>query len=341
MRSIALFAVFAGSALISSGCNSSQYEADGAKSQELLNVSYDPTRELWKALNKEFIADYKKQTGVTLEIKQSHAGSSSQARSVIEGLDADVVTLAMPPDTEAIAKAGLIKEGWQERLPNGALPYSSTIVFVVRKGNPKAVKDWPDLVRDDVAVITPSPKTSGNGKLSFLAGWGSVVLRGGSEKDATDYVGKLYQHVPVLDSGARAATTTFAQKKIGDVHLTWENEAFFEVKEAGGELEIVYPQISIRAEPRVALVDVNVDRKKTRDAAEAYLKFLYTPEAQEIIAQNFYRPFKPEILHKHSESFRSVELFTIQQIAGDWAAAEARFFADGGVFDQIYSAPKQ
>ncbi len=340
MRSIALIAVFAAGALALSGCNARQ-EADGATSQELLNVSYDPTRELWKALNKEFIADYKKQTGVTLDMKQSHAGSSSQARSVIEGLDADVVTLAMPPDTEAIAKAGLIKQGWQERLPNGSLPYSSTIVFVVRKGNPKVVKDWPDLVREDVAVITPSPKTSGNGKLSFLAGWGSIVLRGGSEKDATDYIGKLYQHVPVLDSGARAATTTFAQKKIGDVHLTWENEAFFEVKEAGGELEIVYPQISIRAEPRVAVVDANVDRKKTRAAAEAYLKFLYTPEAQEIIASNYYRPFKPEILHKHSESFQSVELFTIQQIANDWAAAESRFFADGGVFDQIYSAPKQ
>jgi sulfate transport system substrate-binding protein len=339
MRSIGWLTVVT-SVLLVSGCNA-RPQSDGSTSQELLNVSYDPTRELWKALNKEFIADYKKQTGVALEIKQSHGGSSSQARSVIEGLEADVVTLAMPPDTEAIAKAGLIKEGWQERLPNGSLPYSSTIVFVVRKGNPKGIKDWPDLVREDVSVITPSPKTSGNGKLSFLAGWGSIVVPGGSEKDATDYVAKLYQHVPVLDSGARAATTTFAQKKIGDVHLTWENEAFFEVQEAGGELEIVYPKISIRAEPRVAVVDANVDRKKTRAAAEAYLKFLYTPEAQEIIAQNYYRPFKPEILHKHSKSFQSVELFTIQQIANDWAAAEARFFAEGGVFDQIYSAPKQ
>jgi sulfate/thiosulfate-binding protein len=341
MKTIALLALVAGGALVLSGCNSSQEEADAATSQELLNVSYDPTRELWKALNKAFIADYKKQTGVSLDIRQSHAGSSSQARSVVEGLEADVVTLAMPPDTEAIAKAGLIQEGWQERLPNGSLPYSSTIVFVVRKDNPKAIKDWADLVRDDVSVITPSPKTSGNGKLSFLAAWGSVVLRDGSESDATQFVSKLYQHVPVLDSGARAATTTFAQKKIGDVHLTWENEAFFEVKEAGGELEIVYPSISIRAEPRVAVVDANVDRKKTRAAAEAYLKFLYTPAAQEIIAQNYYRPYKPEILHKHSESFQSVELFTIQQIANDWAAAEARFFADGGVFDQIYSGPKQ
>ena len=277
MRTYALLAVLALATLFLSGCTSSHGD-DGAASQELLNVSYDPTRELWKALNKEFIADYKKQTGVSLDIRQSHAGSSSQARSVVEGLDADVVTLAMPTDTEAIAKAGLIKEGWQERLPNGSLPYSSTIVFVVRKGNPKQVKDWSDLVRDDVTVVTPSAKTSGNGKLSFLAAWGSVVLRGGSESDATQFVRQLYQHVPVLDSGACAATTTFAQKKIGDVHLTWENEAFFEMKEAGGELEIVYPPLSIRAEPRVAVVDANVDRKKTRAAAEAYLEFLYTPK---------------------------------------------------------------
>jgi sulfate/thiosulfate transport system substrate-binding protein len=324
------------------GCNSSAGSPDrGAESHELLNVSYDPTRELWKSLNKQFIADYKKQTGVELNIMQSHGGSSSQARSVIEGLDADVVTLAMWSDTDAIAKAGLIKEGWQERLPNGSLPYSSTIVFVVRKGNPKGIKDWQDLVREGVEIVTPSAKTSGNGKLSFLSAWGSVVLRGGSEKDATEFVTKLYQHVPVLDSGARAATTTFAQKKIGDVHLTWENEANFEVREAGGELEIVYPGLSIRAEPRVAVVDANVDRKKTRSAAEAYLKFLYTPEAQEIIAENFYRPYKPEILRKHSQSFQSVELFDIQQIAPDWNSAESRFFADGGVFDQIYGPTKK
>jgi sulfate transport system substrate-binding protein len=317
------------------GCDRSANNEDG---HQLLNVSYDPTRELWRALNKAFVADYQKQTGVELKIEQSHGGSSSQARSVIEGLDADVVTLALWTDTEAIAKAGLINEGWQERLPNGSLPYSSTIVFVVRKGNPKGIKEWSDLVREGVEVITPSAKTSGNGKLSFLAAWGSVVLRGGSDQDATDYVTKLYQHVPVLDSGARAATTTFAQRKIGDVHLTWENEAYFEVRESGGELEIVYPPVSIRAEPRVAVVDANVDKKKTRAAAEAYLKFLYTPEAQEIIAQNFYRPYKPEVLRKYSESFRSVELFTIQQIASDWSAAEARFFAEGGVFDQVYSS---
>ncbi len=337
-RFLSLTALVVSAALALPGCNSSKAETDGEGSRELLNVSYDPTRELWKALNQEFIADFKQKTGVELEIQQSHGGSSSQARAVIDGLEADVVTFAMWADTNAISKAGLIKEGWQERLPNGALPYSSTIVFVVRKGNPKQIHDWKDLIGEGVEVITPSAKTSGNGKLSFLAAWGSVVLRDGSEKDATEFVTKLYSHVPVLDSGARGATTTFAQKKIGDVQLTWENEAHLEVRESKGELEIVYPPISIRAEPRVAVVDANVDRKKTRAAAEAYLQFLFTPAAQEIIAENFYRPIKPEILHKHSESFQSVELFPIQSIAKDWDEAEARFFADGGIFDQIYSS---
>ncbi len=343
MRRIYSLAVLIASAgLFLPACNTSQAEADReTASRELLNVSYDPTRELWKSLNKQFIADYKKKTGVQLDIKQSHGGSSSQARNVIDGLEADVVTLALWSDTNAIAKAGLIHEGWQTRLPNGALPYSSTIVFVVRKGNPKQIKDWPDLVREGVAVITPSAKTSGNGKLSFLSAWGSIVLRGGSEKEATDYVTKLYAHVPVLDSGARAATATFAQKKIGDVHLTWENEAYFEVREAKGELEIVYPPISIRAEPRVAVVDKNVDRKNTRAAAEAYLQFLYTPEAQEIIAEHYYRPYKPEILRKHSQSFQPVELFTIQQIAANWDEAETRFFSEGGIFDQIYGSQQK
>ncbi len=323
------------------GCNSSRAEADREAAHELLNVSYDPTRELWKSLNQQFVADYRQQTGVELTIKQSHGGSSSQARAVIDGLEADVVTLALWSDTNAIAKAGLIHQGWQERLPNGSLPYSSTIVFVVRKGNPKGIRDWPDLIRDGVEVITPSAKTSGNGKLSFLAAWGSVVLRNGSEHEATEFVTNLYQHVPVLDSGARAATTTFAQKHIGDVHLTWENEAYFEVREARGELEIVYPEISIRAEPRVAVVDANVDRRKTRAAAEAYLKFLYTPAAQEIIAQNYYRPYKPEVLRKYSEAFQPIALFDIQKIAADWDEADARFFGEGGLFDRIYIPVRQ
>ncbi len=260
---------------------------------------------------------------------------------MIDGLDADVVTLAMFSDTNAIAKAGLIEKGWQDRLPNSSLPYSSTIVFVVRKGNPRHIKDWPDLVQPDVQVITPSPKTSGNGKLSFLAAWGSVILRGGSESDASRFVAQLYGHVPVLDSGARAATTTFAQKQIGDVHLTWENEAYFEVKESGDQLEIVYPPVSIRAEPRVAVVDANVDRKGTREAAEAYLQFLYTPEGQEIIAQHYYRPFDADVLAQHADAFRPIELFAIQKIADSWDDADNRFFADGAVFDQIYDASKE
>jgi sulfate transport system substrate-binding protein len=310
---------------------------DSKPAVKLTNVSYDPTRELWRALNKSFAESYAKETGTKVEIDQSHGGSGSQARAVIDGLDADVVTLAMYTDTDAIAKAGLIKEGWQERLPNGALPYFSTIVFVVRKGNPKGIKEWADLVREDVSVITPSPKTSGNGKLSLLAAWGSVVLKGGTEDQAKEFVTKLYKQVPVLDSGARGSTTTFAQKGIGDVHLTWENEAFLEVKESGDQLEIVYPSISIKAEPRVAVVDKNVDHKNTRAAAEAYLKYLYTPEAQEIIAQEHYRPSNPEALRKHSKDFAPIELFTIQQIANGWDDAQEKFFADGAVFDQIYA----
>lgn len=233
---------------------------------ELLNVSYDPTRELWRDINATFIPIYEKETGSKLSIKQSHGASSTQARSVIDGLEADVVTIASIIDTDAIARKGLINEGWVDLLPNRSLPYYSTIVFVVRKGNPKGIQDWPDLVKPGVEIITPNPKTSGNGYLSFFCAWGSVLLRGGSREDAVDYVTKLYRQVPVLDSGARGATTTFVQKKIGDVHLAWENEAHLEVREAKGELELVYPPISIRAEPHVAVVDANVDRKGADDS---------------------------------------------------------------------------
>ena len=310
--------------------------ADAPKTLELTNVSYDPTRELWKAINEKFIPEYEKTTGVKLSIKQSHAGSSSQARSVVEGLEADVVTLAVWGDTEAVRKAGLIKEGWAERLPNNSLPYYGTIVFVVRKGNPRNVKDWPDLVKGDIEVITPTPKTSGNGKLSFLAAWGSVTRRGGSESQAEEFVTKLYQHVPVLDTGARGATITFSQKQIGDVHLTWENEAHLEVAESKGALQIVYPPISILAEPRVAVVDTVVDRRKTRKAAEAYLNWLYTDEAQHIIASNYYRPSNAEILKAHSKTFPDIKLFTIKDIAKGWDEADKRFFAEDGVFDNIF-----
>lgn len=343
------FATLALLAALTAGCNGAngspntsgdKPHAVGGKSIELLNVSYDPTRELWKELNAAFAAEYQKSSGNTVTIKQSHGGSGSQARAVIDGLDADVVTLALWNDVDAIRKAGLIDAGWEKKLPHDALPYLSTIVFVVRKGNPKQVKDWQDLVRADVQVITPSPKTSGNGKLSFLAAWGSVVLNGGKEEDAVKFVTELYRHVPVLDSGARGATTTFAQKGIGDVHLTWENEAILEVQEAAGALEIVYPSLSIQAEPPVAVVSGNVKRKGTADVADAYLKFLYTPAGQEIIAKNFYRPTDSAVLSKHAQRFPNVKLFKIGEIAQGWDDAQKKFFAEGGVFDRIYQPAK-
>jgi sulfate transport system substrate-binding protein len=305
---------------------------------ELLNVSYDPTRELWRDVNNRFIPQYETQTGVQLTIKQSHGGSGTQARAVIDGLEADVVTLALWSDTDAIRQKGLLAEGWDRRLPNGSLPYVSTIVFVVRKGNPKQVHDWPDLVRSGVSVITPNPKTSGNGKLSLLAAWGAVLHKGGSEQEAREYIIKLYRQVPVLDTGARGATSTFAQKQIGDVHLTWENEALLEVQESDGALELVYPSASIRAEPYVAVVDANVERKGTRDAAEAYLKFLYTDEGQEILAKHFYRPINPDVLRKHASSFPAIDLFRVTLVARDWGDAQEKYFSEGGVFDQIYKS---
>lgn len=323
-----------------SGGGAASGSASGGKSFELLNVSYDPTRELWRDLNAAFGEQYQKDSGNTVSIKQSHGGSGSQARSVIDGLEADVVTLAMWNDTDAIRGKGLIKDGWEERLPNRSLPYTSTIVFVVRKGNPKGIKDWADLVKGDVQVITPNPKTSGNGKLSFLAAWGTVLLNGGNEGAAKEFVTKLYKNVPVLDTGARGSTTTFAQKGIGDVHLTWENEAQLEIKEAGGDLEIVFPKQSILAEPHVAVVDSNVDRKQTREAAESYLKFLYTDAGQEIIAKHYYRPSNAEVLAKHASTFPAIDLFPITKVAASWDDAQKKFFAEGGVFDAIYQPGK-
>jgi sulfate transport system substrate-binding protein len=311
-----------------------------AQAVELLNVSYDPTRELWREINEKFIASYSKEAGVALTIKQSHGGSSTQARAVIDGLDADVVTLASFLDTDAISKKGLINPGWIDELPNRSLPYTSTIVFVVRKGNPKGVKDWPDLAKEGIAVVTPNPKTSGNGYLSFFSAWGSVVLRGGSKEDATKFVTSLYKHVPVLDSGARGSTTTFVQKEIGDVHLAWENEAHLEVKEAKGALELVYPPISIRAEPHVAVVDANVDRKKTRAAAEAYLKYMYTDEAQDIVAKHHYRPTTDAAVKRHAAEFPELKMFPVTDIAKDFADAHKQFIAEGGVFDTIYKPKK-
>ena len=336
------------------GCNKASSEATStaaapasaapaekpAEAIELLNVSYDPTRELWREINEKFTASYAKEANVKLTIKQSHGGSSTQARAVIDGLEADVVTLASFLDTDAISKKGLINPGWIDKLPNRSLPYTSTIVFVVRKGNPKKIKDWPDLAKEGVEVITPNPKTSGNGYLSFFSAWGSVVLRGGTKEDATKFVTALYKHVPVLDSGARGATTTFVQKQIGDVHLAWENEAHLEAKEAKGELELVYPPISIRAEPHVAVVDGNVDRKKTRAAAEAYLKYMYTDEAQDIVAKHHYRPTTEGALKRHAAEFPEIKMFPVTDIAADFPDAHKQFIAEGGVFDTIYKPKK-
>lgn len=333
-RSLTLFFAL----LLLAGCSGpSPEKAAGAPARlELLNVSYDPTRELWRDLNDAFIPQYKAETGVDLEIKQSHAASGSQARAIIDGLEADVATLSLWPDTDALRKQGLLREGWDEGLPNRSLPYTSTVVFVVRKGNPKGIKDWSDLVQPGIEIITPNPKTSGNGRLSLLAAWGSVVLRDGSEADARELLRKLYLQVPVLDTGARGATTTFAQKGIGDVHLAMESEAYLEVQESKGAVEIVYPSISILHEPHMTVVDKVVDQKGTRDAAEAYLKFLYTPAGQEIIAKHFFRPTDPEILAKHAGQFPTIELFPLSKISGSWDEAQKTFFAEGGIFDQIY-----
>jgi sulfate transport system substrate-binding protein len=311
-----------------------------AAALELLNVSYDPTRELYRAVNDAFVPAYKAKTGIDLSIKQSHGGSGTQARAVIDGLEADVVTLAMWPDSNAIAKAGLMPLGWEKSLPNDSLPYTSTIVLVVRKGNPKGIKDWPDIVKPGVEIVTPNPKTSGNGKLSFLAAWGAVTQRGGSDAEALAFVKKLYEQTPVLDLGARAATTTFVHKKIGDVHLAWENEARLEVEEAGGAVEIVYPPISVDAEPHVAVVTKNAERKGTLDAAKAYLEFLYTPEGQEIIAKHFYRPTDATILAKYRSQFPDLTLFKVTAVAKSWDDAYAKYFGDGGLFDSFYKPKK-
>ena len=307
-----------------------------ADSLELLNVSYDPTRELYRAINTAFAKKYAAEAGTDLTIRQSHGGSGTQARAVIDGLEADVITLAMWPDTNAVAKSGLLPLDWEKSLPNNSLPYTSTIVFVVRKGNPKNIKDWPDIIKPGVQIVTPNPKTSGNGKLAFLAAWGAVTQRGGSEKDALDFVKKLYEQTPVLDLGARAATTTFVQKRIGDVHLAWENEAHLEVEEAKGSVELVYPPISFLAEPHVAVVTKNAERKGTLATATAYLEFLYTPEAQEIIAQNFYRPIDPAVLARHRATFPDLQLFTVTAVAKSWDDATAKYFGDGGLFDSFY-----
>lgn len=303
----------------------------------LLNVSYDPTRELYVEFNKAFANAYQKETGKSVEIKQSHGGSGSQARAVIDGLQADVVTLALAYDIDAIAGKGLTAADWQKRLPQNSSPYTSTIVFLVRKGNPKGIKDWDDLLKPGVAVITPNPKTSGGARWNYLAAWGFAQKKYGSVDKAKDFIGKLYQQVPVLDTGARGATVTFVERGVGDVLLAWENEAYLALKEFGPEkFEIVAPPLSILAEPPVTIVDKVADKKGTRNAADAYLQYWYTKEGQEIAARNFYRPRDPEIAKKYENSFAKVELFTIDEFFGGWTKAQKEHFADGGVFDQIY-----
>ncbi|MGP9813469.1 sulfate ABC transporter substrate-binding protein [Rhodopseudomonas sp. NSM] len=303
----------------------------------LLNVSYDPTRELYAEFNKAFIASYKQEAGKTVQIKQSHGGSGSQARSVIDGLQADVVTIALAYDIDAIANTGLLAKDWQKRLPDNASPYTSTIVFLVRKGNPKGIRDWDDLIKSGVSVVTPNPKTSGGARWNYLAAWGYALKTYGSDDKAREFVGNIYKNVPVLDTGARGATMTFVQRGVGDVLLAWENEAFLAVKEFGKDkFEIVAPSLSILAEPPIAVVDSVVDKKGTRVVADAYLKYWYTPEGQEIAARNFYRPRDPEVAKKHADSFAKVELFTIDETFGGWTRAQAEHFAEGGVFDKIY-----
>ncbi len=306
----------------------------------LLNVSYDPTRELYQDFNKAFAAHWKSKSGEDLKIKQSHGGSGKQARAVIDGLQADVVTLALAYDIDEIAQRGLIAKDWQKRLPHSSTPYSSTIVFLVRKGNPKGIKDWGDLVRPGLSVITPNPKTSGGARWNHLAAWGySIKQPGGNEKSAQEFLSKMYKNVPVLDSGARGSTTTFIERGIGDVLLTWENEALLAIKELGPEkVEIVVPSVSVLAEPPVAVVDKVVDRRGTRKQAEAYLQYLYTEEGQEIAAQNYYRPTNEKVAKKYAAQFPKVKLLTIDDIAGGWTKAQRTHFADGGVFDQIYQS---
>ena len=307
----------------------------------LLNVSYDPTRELFQDFNLAFAKYWKAKTGQDVTIQQSHGGSSKQARAVIDGLDADVVTLALAYDIDAIAdKAKLLPENWQSRLPNNSSPYTSTIIFLVRKGNPKKIKDWDDLVRPGVSVITPNPKTSGGARWNYLAAWGYALRKsGGDETKARAFITKLFGNVPVLDSGARGSTTTFVERGMGDVLIAWENEVLLGANDLGKDkFEIVVPSISILCEPVVAVVDRVVDKKGTRAVAQAYLDYLYSPEGQEIAAKRYYRPRSVAVLKQYAAQFPKVQLFTIADVAGDWKKAQAKHFSDGGIFDQVYQA---
>jgi len=307
----------------------------------LLNVSYDPTRELFQDYNAVFAKYWKAKTGQDVIVQQSHGGSSKQARAVIDGLDADVVTLALAYDIDAISdKAHLLPSTWQSRLPNNSSPYTSTIIFLVRKGNPKKIKDWDDLVRPGISVITPNPKTSGGARWNYLAAWGYALRKsGGNESKARDFVSKLFANVPVLDSGARGSTTTFVERGMGDVLIAWENEVLLGANDLGKDkFEVVVPSTSILCEPVVSVVDKVVDKKGTRAVAQAYLEYLYSSEGQEIAAKRYYRPRSAVVLKKYAAQFPNIKLFTIADIAGDWKKAQAKHFADGAIFDQVYSA---
>jgi len=305
----------------------------------ILNVSYDPTRELYQDFNPAFAKYWKAKTGQTVTVQQSHGGSGAQARAVIDGLEADVVTLALAYDIDAISeRAGLLPSNWQSRLPDNSSPYTSTIIFLVRKGNPKRIKDWDDLVRPGVSVITPNPKTSGGARWNYLAAWGYALKKyGGDENKARDFVTRLYKNVPVLDSGARGSTTTFVERGVGDVLIAWESEVLLGAKDLGQDkFDVAVPSISILCEPTVSVVDKVVDKKGTRAVAEAYLKYLYSPEGQEIAAKHYYRPRSEAVAKKYASQFPQVKLFTLGEIIGDWQKTQKIHFADGGVFDQIY-----
>jgi sulfate/thiosulfate-binding protein len=311
-----------------------------AKDITLLNVSYDPTREFYADFNKAFATHWKAKTGDVVTVRQSHGGSGKQARSVIDGLQADVVTLALAYDIDELhGKAKLIPQDWQKRLPHNSSPYTSTVVFLVRTGNPKGIKDWDDLVKPGVSVITPNPKTSGGARWNYLAAWGYALKKYGNDpKKAQDFVASLFKNVPVLDSGARGSLVTFTERGVGDVLISWENEAYLAAKELGPDkFQIVAPSASILAEPPVTVVDKNVDRKGTREVATAYLQYLYSPEGQEIAASNYYRPIDPKVAAKYSKQFVNVSIFTIDSVFGGWTQAQKTHFADGGVFDQIFT----
>ncbi|MDN4039626.1 sulfate ABC transporter substrate-binding protein [Massilia sp. YIM B02443] len=327
-RALLVLAMAAGSTL----------SVQAAAQTELLNVSYDVARELYKDVNPAFIAAYKQQTGQTVTVKQSHGGSSKQARAVADGLEASVVTMNQANDIDMLADRGLVAKDWARKFPNNAAPYYSTMVFLVRKGNPKGVRDWQDLARSGVQVVIPNPKTAGNGRYTYLAAWGSVIKKGGNEAQARELVGKIFKNVPILDGGGRAATTTFTQRQIGDVLVTFENEVSMVRQEFGNNFEVVYPATSILAESPVAVVDKVVDRRKLRQPATAYLNFLYSPAGQEFGAKHFMRVRNENVMKKYAANYKPISLFTVDEVFGGWRAAQKRHFDDGGEFDKIYQS---